>query len=142
MSCKATLSDLIEALTQNMTVTEMAQTALHIQISRMIRDARRKLRMSQKDLADKMGVKQSLISRWESGDCNYTIDTLVEIANALNLSVQCPLTYDEVDVITEPAQISAPNAHTVVSQNTDFSNAIWFDVDRAKTLKKETGGAA
>lgn len=139
---RATIEDFVNALTKNMTVEEMAQTALHIQISRMIRDARRKLRMSQKDLADKMGVKQSLISRWESGDCNYTIDTLVEIANALNLSVQCPLTYDEVDVVTEPAQISAPNAHTVVSQDTDFSNAIWFDVSRVRVSKKETGGAA
>lgn len=45
-----------------------------------------------------MGVKQSLVSRWESGECNYTIDTLVEIANALKLSVQCPLTFDEVSV--------------------------------------------
>ena len=30
MSCKATLTDLVEALTQSMSVVETAKTALHI----------------------------------------------------------------------------------------------------------------
>ena len=95
MSHRATLSDLIDALTQNMTTVDIAQTALHIELSQKIRKARKKLGMSQKDLAEKMGVKQSLVSRWESSECNYTIDTLVEIADALGLSVRCPLTFNE-----------------------------------------------
>lgn len=60
--------------------------------------------MSQKDLAEKMGVKQSLVSRWESSECNYTIDTLVEIADALGLSVRCPLTFNEAEVPTIPVE--------------------------------------
>ena len=70
MSHRATLSDLIDALTQNMTTVDIAQTALHIELSQKIRKARKKLGMSQKDLAEKMGVKQSLVSRWESSECN------------------------------------------------------------------------
>ena len=100
MSCKATLTDLVEALTQSMSVVETAKTALHIELSQIIREARKQLNLSQKELAEKMGVKQSLVSRWESGECNYTIDTLVEIANALKLSVQCPLTFDEVSLFS------------------------------------------
>ena len=90
MSHRATLSDLIDALTQNMTTVDIAQTALHIELSQKIRKARKKLGMSQKDLAEKMGVKQSLVSRWESSECNYTIDTLVEIADALGLWKSVP----------------------------------------------------
>lgn len=33
MSHRATLSDLIDALTQNMTTVDIAQTALHIELS-------------------------------------------------------------------------------------------------------------
>lgn len=53
MSHRATLSDLIDALTQNMTTVDIAQTALHIELSQKIRKARKKLGMSQKDLAEK-----------------------------------------------------------------------------------------
>lgn len=104
MSHRATLSDLIDALTQNMTTVDIAQTVLHIELSQKIRKARKKLGMSQKDLAEKMGVKQSLVSRWESSECNYTIDTLVEIADALGLSVRCPLTFNEAEVPTIPVE--------------------------------------
>ena len=38
MSCKATLTDLVEALTQSMSVVETAKTALHIELSQIIRD--------------------------------------------------------------------------------------------------------
>ena len=93
MSHRATLSDLIDALTQNMTTVDIAQTALHIELSQKIRKARKKL-----------GVKQSLVSRWESSECNYTIDTLVEIADALGLSVRCPLTFNEAEVPTIPVE--------------------------------------
>lgn len=68
MSCKATIYDLIDALTKNMTVADMAKTAINIQIQQMIHDTRRAKGWTQKDLAGKMGVKQSLVSRWESGE--------------------------------------------------------------------------
>ena len=57
MSHRATLSDLIDALTQNMTTVDIAQTALHIELSQKIRKARKKLGMSQKDLAEKNGCE-------------------------------------------------------------------------------------
>ena len=127
MSCKATLADLVEALAQNMSVLETAKAALHIELSQIIREARKQLNLSQKELAEKMGVKQSMVSRWESGECNYTIDTLVEIANALKLSVQCPLTFDEVTVPVQPVTVRSQSTHTVVSEETEFSNAIRVD---------------
>ena len=127
MSCKATLTDLVEALTQSMSVVETAKTALHIELSQIIREARKQLNLSQKELAEKMGVKQSLVSRWESGECNYPIDTLVEIANALKLSVQCPLTFDEVSVSVQLFPVRSQSIHTVVSEETEFSNALRID---------------
>ena len=124
---KATLMDLVEALTKDMSVVDMAQTALHIEISRTIRNARKQKGLSQKDLAEKMGVKQSLVSRWESSECNYTIDTLVEIADALGLSVRCPLTSEEVKVSTEPIELK-PAGRKVAFPKATFSGSVKVDL--------------
>ena len=138
MSHRATLSDLVVALTRHMTVADMAKTAMHIQTSQMIHDARRKKGWSQKDLADKMGVNQSLVSRWESNECNFTIDTLVDIADTLGLSVQCPLKYDETQVSVKPVAVEAAAASNAAYKNPDFSNVLPFPGKPQKT----TGGAA
>ena len=138
---KATLMDLVEALTKYMSVVDMAQTALHIEISRTIRNARKQKGLSQKDLAEKMGVKQSLVSRWESSECNYTIDTLVEIADALGLSVRCPLTSEEVKVSTEPIELK-PAGRKVAFPKATFSGSVKVDLRVADGSTYEEGGLA
>ena len=119
----------------------MAQTALHIEISRTIRNARKQKGLSQKGLAEKMGVKQSLVSRWESSECNYTIDTLVEIADALGLSVRCPLTSEEVKVSTEPIELK-PAGRKVAFPKATFSGSVKVDLRVADGSTYEEGGLA
>ena len=138
---KATLMDLVEALTKDMSVVDMAQTALHIEISRTIRNARKQKGLSQKDLAEKLGVKQILVSRWESSECNYTIDTLVEIADALGLSVRCPLTSEEVKVSTEPIELK-PAGRKVAFPKATFSGSVKVDLRVADGSTYEEGGLA
>ena len=46
--------------------------------------ARTKAKMSQLELAKKIGTKQSNIARMESGQQNFTTDTLQKIASAFN----------------------------------------------------------
>ena len=138
---KATLMDLVEALTKDMSVVDMAQTALHIEISRTIRNARKQKGLSQKGLAEKMGVKQSLVSRWESSECNYTIDTLVEIADALGLSVRCPLTSEEVKISTEPIELK-PAGRKVAFPKATFSGSVKVDLRVADGSTYEEGGLA
>ena len=136
---KATLEDLVFALTKDMTASEMAETALHIQIQQMIHDTRMAKGWTQKDLAEKMGVKQSLVSRWESGECNYTIDTLIDIADALGLSVQCPLKPDERIMSTEPENVKSDAANNTAFKTPDFSSSRLIRFP--ETPKKPTGGA-
>ena len=139
MSHRTTLSDLITAIAKNMTTAELAKTVVNIQIQQMIHDTRMAKGWTQKDLADKMGVKQSLVSRWESGECNYTIDTLVDIADALGLSVQCPLKPDDKIMSTEPENVKSGVANNTAYKMTGFSsNAVLFP----KKPKKAEGGAA
>lgn len=44
--------------------------------------------LSQKDLADKIGTKQSAISRLESGDYNPSLEFLNKVAQALGKELQ------------------------------------------------------
>ena len=49
---------------------------------------RNKLRMSQAQLAKKVGLKQPAICRFEMGSCNATLDTFIKIARALDLNIE------------------------------------------------------
>jgi transcriptional regulator with XRE-family HTH domain len=46
---------------------------------------REKCGLSQKQLADKMGVKQQIISRVESGEANITLETLMRFLTTLGI---------------------------------------------------------
>ena len=45
--------------------------------------ARLELNLTQKDLAEKTGIRQSNISRIENGNCSPTVATLQQIANGV-----------------------------------------------------------
>lgn len=50
--------------------------------------ARKKLGMTQGQLARKIGTRQSNISRLEQGNYNFTVEMLEKIASALNLKLE------------------------------------------------------
>lgn len=117
----ASFEDLMQAIVKQMSPVEVLQTSIRLEISRMIREARKRSGMSQKEFASKMGVTQSLVSRWESGECNYTVDTLAQICLALNLTMNCPLAYEEIPAIKVAAKIVEVNrwdGKTVSSKTT------------------------
>lgn len=65
--------------------------------------------MTQKEFADHMCVSQGMVSKWESGDYNFTIRTLADIAEKLDMDLTVKL---------------VPNKRTVQVkhiQNTDIS---------------------
>jgi predicted transcriptional regulator len=49
---------------------------------------RNKLRMSQAQLARKVGVKQPAICRFETGNSNATLNTFIKVARALDLNIE------------------------------------------------------
>ncbi|MDA8273033.1 MAG: helix-turn-helix transcriptional regulator [Deltaproteobacteria bacterium] len=54
------------------------------QIIREIIKARIKQGLSQKELAERIGTRQSNISRLESGDCNPSLEFLIKVAHGLD----------------------------------------------------------
>ncbi len=51
-------------------------------------ERRNEKRLSQRGLANLVGMQQSAIARLENGDHNSTVDTLLKVAGALDLDVE------------------------------------------------------
>lgn len=80
------MSDIDELLNEQLKDKKFAKawedTELEYQIKRMLISERISQKMTQKELAEKSGVRQSNISRIEQGACTPTLITLSELAKA------------------------------------------------------------
>lgn len=65
----------------------MKNNPVSTNVGRRIKDARKSLRMSGGQLAQLTGLSQQQVSRYESGKTSMTIDTVVMIAHALDISL-------------------------------------------------------
>jgi len=61
------------------------------QIASIIQRQRKEKGYTQRDLANKLGVSQVIVSRWENGEENFTIATLAKISAALEIEWSNPL---------------------------------------------------
>ena len=67
---------------------EILKQARYLQVAMALRKLRRKLKISQAKLANKMQVKREYIARAESGQQNVTLETLYRIAEATGKDFQ------------------------------------------------------
>jgi HTH-type transcriptional regulator / antitoxin HipB len=58
---------------------EFEKKAQYFVISEMLKDARKEAKMTQEQLAEKVGTKKSYISRLENGKCDIQLSTLYRI---------------------------------------------------------------
>lgn len=63
------------------TIVELAKISARIERSRI------ELGMTQQEFAEYMGVTQGMVSRWESREYNFTIKTLNEICQKIDLEL-------------------------------------------------------
>jgi HTH-type transcriptional regulator / antitoxin HipB len=58
---------------------EFEERAQYYVISEMLKEARKEAKMTQEQLAEKVGTKKSYISRLENGKCDIQLSTLYRI---------------------------------------------------------------
>lgn len=87
---------------------------IYYKISIALFDYRQKHKLSQKQLAEKLGVTQPMVAKLESGDYNYTVEQLWKVATKLNFSFN--INFEEK---VEYSVYARPNAE----DNNDYSES-------------------
>lgn len=75
----------VDWLGEGLSQIEIKQTKELALIAAKIEFKRHELSMTQAEFAAKMGVSQGMVSKWESGEYNFTIATLNNICEKLDL---------------------------------------------------------
>lgn len=68
--------------------TLLKVTNFHVKFGLRIQELRKQRGMTQEDLAYKVGVDRSYMGFIERGEKNATLDKIIKIAKALNISVK------------------------------------------------------
>lgn len=94
------LKDLLELFGDTVTVSDIVASNVLGSISASIARQRLQSNMTQKEFADYMCVSQGMVSKWEGGDYNFSIRTLADIAEKLDmeLTVNLELKKKEIQV--------------------------------------------
>lgn len=79
------MSDLLELFEDSLKPSDLIEARAISQVTGTIIRERKRLGLDQKEFAEKLGVSQSLVSRWENGNSNFTIKSLAEIATKLDM---------------------------------------------------------
>ncbi|OJW72945.1 MAG: transcriptional regulator [Spirosoma sp. 48-14] len=58
------------------------------EVGLIIREARKRKSLTQKELAERIGVTKTIITNYEAGRQNLTIDTLQKVADALGAELK------------------------------------------------------
>lgn len=84
---ECSIGDLFDLFDESLEPADVLTSKLMAQISTTVTRERIKLHMNQADFAKHISASQSLVSRWEHGDYNFSIKKLADIATRLNLDV-------------------------------------------------------
>ncbi|MDD6570838.1 MAG: helix-turn-helix transcriptional regulator [Thermoflexaceae bacterium] len=88
-------------------------------ISAKIEMKRNELGMNQKEFARMMNVSQGMVSKWESGEYNFTIVTLKEICDNLGLGFE-PYIYEKKHFVNDEYKV----IHTSFGRKSDLSKEL------------------
>lgn len=96
----------------------------YVSLGKRIKHIREKAKMSQLELADKSGLSRSFVGRMELGAYNASLDSVVAVANALEVSIE-ELLVDSVDVTgsIKDSEINyilldcSPNEERILTEN-------------------------
>lgn len=90
---------------------------IYYKISTALFDYRLKYNLTQRKLAEKLGISQPMVVKLESGDYNYTIEQLWRLAKKLNFKLS--IDFDEIK----------QNEYSVFSEEDVQDNLVDYEMD-------------
>lgn len=94
------LDTLFVLFDDKLTLSDITSAKYLGKISAAIVKKRVDLKMTQKEFAKYLSVSQGMVSKWESGDYNFTVKNLAELSEKLNLELYINLKEYNENVIT------------------------------------------
>lgn len=85
---KRKLDELINLMSEQLSESDLIASEQLANISSQIVASRIERKMTQKEFAEFMDVSQGMISKWESENYNFTVETLAKICEKLNLELE------------------------------------------------------
>lgn len=79
------LKDVIGLFEDSLSQADIISATIQSKICTAILNERISRGLNQKEFAELLNVSQGMVSRWESSDYNFTINTVAKIAEKLNL---------------------------------------------------------
>lgn len=128
-----TMSDLLELFEDSLKPSDLIEARAISQVTGTIIKERKRLGLDQKEFAEKLGVSQSLVSRWENGNSNFTIKSLAEIAAKLDMCLDI-----KIKRKIEIAQIDKFEMNNYVKKE-DYVPAYNYSKGNGFTLNKFSG---
>lgn len=113
------MDDLLSAISQNLSAAEILSADVLSGLSVQITQERMQRGMTQAQFAEFLGVSQTMISKWESQDYNFTIETLCRIAVDLGWTFKASFASASHATPRHIVASSTPNCYTSISQNRD-----------------------
>ena len=81
------INSLLEIFEEHVSVSDITASRYLGKISAAIVKKRVAMNMTQKEFAEHIKVSQGMISKWESGDYNFSVKTLAEVAEKLDMEL-------------------------------------------------------
>lgn len=137
-----TSSSLNELFSSVMSRAEMSANRQLALISAAIELWRVENNMTQKEFAKFMGVTQSMVSKWESGEYNFSVKILSEISDRMGISLESLFCGNPP--LREYSKRSMASTQTQLCQSTTTSVAPVFEDTNKPNFPFEiiSGGAA
>lgn len=118
------ISTLFDMLSEFYTKSDIYAAHVKSQVSTQIVSYRLENDLSQKDVAEFFGVTQGMISKWESGTYNFTIEAIAKICEKLNKTFDIRIE-DEAESVSYRPQNEYEKTISPFSYPSSTSNLDW-----------------
>lgn len=134
------LSDVLDSVGEFSYKKNASLNMIYYQISKKIIEYRKVNKLSQKKLAGILGIGQSMVSKLESGEYNFTIEQLWKISIKLGwkLTVNIDDTYENKNVLPENIMadfIQTPLQPYSFDPNSPYGHSENYDVKKLAYLQ-------
>lgn len=130
------LNDLLGLFEDDITVADITAENLLGKISASIVKKRIDLDMTQKQFASYINVSQGMVSKWEGGDYNFSIKSLADIAEKLDMDLVVSLNSRRCGV--QLKHVRQDNILYVISESKEFTGKNFKAINyKSATPKKE-----